>query len=228
MPVMDSTAKAAIASPGFAVAFFFYLDVSGDPQRYTTLGKNMTFASTGDADLDGFTFTAFDGRALDVGDVSNSESGSDTLIIDMSGLVSIDTTFLNEIGDRTLWQGRTCRLWFAIYDVAGVTQQGAIVPYYTGYMTSVEIADSPKTQTIRLNVENYLATFDQASNRSYMGQKDYDSADTSAAATIAAVNGARHAGGTANSGTTGAFSGSLSGATGGFGGMQAGLRVENY
>jgi hypothetical protein len=77
------------------------------------------------------------------------------------------------------------------------------VPYYTGYMTSVGIADSPKTQAIRLSVENYLAAFNQASNRSYLGQKDYDSADTSAAATIAAANGARHAGGVASGGSSG-------------------------
>jgi hypothetical protein len=82
-------------------------------------------------------------------------------------------------------------LWFAVYDAAGVTQQGAIVPYYTGYMSSID-SSQPETQTIRLSVENYLAAFNQASNRSYLNQKDYDSADVSAAATLAAANGARH------------------------------------
>ena len=54
---------------------------------------------------------------------------------------------------------------------------------------------SPKTQTIQLKVENYLAAFAHASNRSYLNQGDYDAADVSAAATISAANGARHGGG---------------------------------
>jgi len=188
MPAMDSTAKAALDGTVFAPAFFLWLDVSGDPIRITTFGKNFTFASTGDPDLDGFTFNAFDGRALQVGDVANTENGSDTLTIELSGIVTIDTALLADIGNKALWQGRLCRLWFAIYDADGVTPQGAVVPYYTGYMSSVEIVPSAKTQSIRLQVENYLVAFNQASNRSYLNQKDYDAADNSAAATIASAN----------------------------------------
>jgi hypothetical protein len=69
------------------------------------------------------------------------------------------------------------------------------VPFYTGYMAAVSILPAPKGQTIQLQIENYLAAFNQASNRSYQGQKDYDPADTSAAATLAAANGARGPGG---------------------------------
>jgi hypothetical protein len=210
MPTMDSTAKAAVAAD-FAPAWFIWLDISGDPLRVTTLGKNVTFASTGDVDLDGNTFLAFDGRAIDVGDVTNSENGSDTLAVTLSGIVTIDTTLINDIGNVALWQGRDCRIWCAVYDAAGVTQQGAIVPIYTGKMSSVKLLPSPKTQTIQLSVENYLAAFNQASNRSYQNQKDYDSADTSAQATLAAANAARHAGGAASSGT-------VPGASGGWGG----------
>lgn len=192
MPIMDSTARAALAGQVICPAFFIFLDVAGDPVRITTFGKDITFASTGDADLDGNTFKAFDARAIQVGDVANSESGSDTLTVDLSGIVTIDTTLLGEIGDKTKWQGRTCRLWFAIYAEDGATQQGAVVPYYTGYMSSVGILPSPETQTIRLNVENYLAAFNDASFRSYLNQKDYDASDASAAATIASANGVYH------------------------------------
>jgi hypothetical protein len=162
----------------FAPAWFIYLDIAGDPLRVTTFGQDVPFASTGDADLDGHTFTAFGGSLLDVSDVSNSESGSDTLQITLSGIVGLDTSLLNDIGDKTKWQGRTARIWFQLYDETGVTAQGGIVQHYTGYMSSVSFNARPEEQTLTLSVENYLAYMAQASNRSYLRQKDYDPADT--------------------------------------------------
>lgn len=191
MPHVDSTASAALAID-FAPAWFIYLNISGDPLRITTFGQNVIFGAgaTGDADLDTFTYNAFDGRALDIGDVTNSEAGSDTLTITLSGITGIDASLLADIANRSLWQGRDARLWFQLYDVNGVTSQGAIVPYYTGKMSKVGVSPGQKTQEIHLSVENYLAAFNDASNRSYLNQSTYDSADVSAAATLAAANGA--------------------------------------
>jgi hypothetical protein len=194
MPTLDTTAQAAVVG-NIAVAWFLYLDILADPLRVTTFGADVAFTSTGDSDLDGHTFTAFGGPLIEVGDVSNSDSGSNTLSITLSGIVSMDTTMLNDIGDVTKWQGRMARIWFQIYDTTGVTPQGAIVKYYTGYMSKVTIGAQPSQQTIQLSVENYLAFTTQASNRSYLSQKDYDAADTSAGASIAAANGLRSASG---------------------------------
>jgi hypothetical protein len=195
MPNLDSTAKAAVAG-NFAPAWFIYLDIAGDPLRVTTFGADVTFSGTGDSDLDGHTFLAWDvAHVLDLGDVSNGDRGSDTLNITLNGIISIDPTFANEIGDKSKWQGRTARIWFRLYDESGVTPQGALVAYYTGYMSKVPWSAEPELQKIGLEVENYLAFTTQASNRSYLNQKDYDSADTSAAATIAAANGIPHGGG---------------------------------
>lgn len=191
MPTLDSTAKAAIASPSFAVAWFIYLDISGDPLRFTTFGKDVTFASTGDSDLDGNTFVSFGGKLIEVSDVSNSESGSDALTIQLSGIVSVDSGLVTEIGNKALWQGRLARIWFQIYDETGVTPQGAIVQHYTGYMSKVTFNAKPEEQQIQLSIENYLAFTTAPSNRTYLGQKTYDSADTSAQATLAAANGLR-------------------------------------
>jgi hypothetical protein len=189
VPTLDVTAAAAVAGD-FAPAWFVWLDVTGDPVRVTNYGADITFSGTGDADLDGNTFKSFAGEFLDVGDVTNSDSGSDTLTITLSGIVTLDATLLTAIGNVADWQGRTCRVWFQIYDVNGVTPQGAIVTHYTGYMSSVSIMPGQKSQTIQLTVENYLAAFNSASNRSYMNQADYDAADVSAAAILAASNGA--------------------------------------
>lgn len=212
MPDLDSTAIAAVETT-FAPGWFIFLDVDGDPVRVTNVGADITFTSTGDADLDTFTFVSFGGQNLAVGDISNSDSGSDTLQITLSGIVSLDATLLAAIGDRTKWQGRTARIWMNAYDETGVTPQGAIAPFYTGYMSSVRLVSSPGgdgqngTQVIQVSIENWLAIFNAASNRSYLNQKDYDSADTSAAATIACSNGTMRNGGAAPGSTGGSAGG---------------------
>lgn len=196
MPALDATASTAV-SGSFAPVWFIYLNLSGDPLRVTTFKDDVTFGAseTGDSDLDGNTFVAWGGQLLDVGDISNSDSGSDTMTITLSGIVSLDTDLLNDIGDKTLWQGRECRIWHLAYDASGETVQGGVCPFYTGYMSSVKLVTEPEQQVIQLSVENWLAAFNQPSNRSYLNQKDYDSADTSAQATIAASNGMRRDGG---------------------------------
>jgi hypothetical protein len=195
MPTLDSTAKAAVESAAFAPAYFIWLDISGDPLRITTFGQDVVFASTGDTDLDGYTFTAFGGQLLDISDIYNSEKGSETLTITLSGIVSMDASLVAEVANKALWQGRTCRVWTRIYDETGATPQGAIVPFYTGYMSACKFRGAPETQAIELSVENYLAFFSEASNRSYLNQKSYDTADTSAAATMAASNGLKRSSG---------------------------------
>lgn len=199
MPELDTPAQAALEG-ATAPAFFLFLDLAGDdgPLRVTTYGQDAEFAATGDGDLDGQTFTAFGGKAIEISDVGNSDSGSDTLTIKLSGIVSMDASLVADIGNKALWQGRLCRLWFQLYDDTGDTPQGAIVAYYTGYMSSVLVDGEPRSQVLTVSIENYLAFFSAASNRSYLNQKDYDPADQSAAATIACSNGLRR-----NSGATG-------------------------
>lgn len=190
MPRPDATAKAALAGPAFAAAYYFRLDVDTPPLRFTNFIADTVISGSGDSELDG-TYAAWGGQLLEVGDIANSDSGSDTLTVRLSGIVSIDTELLNDIGDKTKWQGKLCRIWCRLYDETGVTPQGAIFALYTGYMSSVRIIAAPEEQAIELSIENWRAAFNQASNRNYLGQKDYDSADTSAAATIAASNGMR-------------------------------------
>lgn len=194
MPTMDSTAKTALENVIVTPAFFIFIDIVGDPIRVTTYGSDVTIAGSGDSELDG-TYVAANSQILKVGEVTQSDNGSDTLTVELSAILGIDTTLMNEIGDKTKWQGRPVRLWFRLYDETGTTAQGGYVPYYTGYASAVDVNFAPEDQAFRLKVENYLSAFNQASHRSYMNQKDYDAADTSAAASMAAANGpARHGG----------------------------------
>lgn len=191
MPTLDATAKTAAAGPAFAAAYYIYLNIDVDPLRVTTFGADTTFSGTGDADLDGLTYIAWGGQALEIGEVADTDSGSESMVVRLSGITSIDTELINDIGDRAKWQGRLCRIWMRLYDETGVTAQGAVIALYTGYLSSVRIGAEPDMQFIELTAEKYLAFFSEASNRSYLNQKDYDANDNSAAATIAASNGLR-------------------------------------
>lgn len=218
MPKLDATAKAAVEGSAFAPAFYIYLDLMGadgvtpDPLRITTFGADTIFSGTGDSDLDGKTFVAWGGALIDISDISDNEGGSDTLTVRLSGIVSMDADVVAKIGNKALWQGRLCRVWMRVYDESGVTAQGAVVALYTGYMSSVRIGAEPESQVIELSVEKHLSFYSQASNRSYLNQTDYDLADTSAAATMAASNGLRRS----------------SGALGGAGGGGAGPNRGDY
>ena len=170
----DSAAQAALAADVRRPVTFAWLDLKGEAIRVTNAPYSVTFAGTGDEDLDGFTFTAVDPRVVSVGAIKAKEGGTDTLTLQLSGLAGVDDELMTQIGDRAAWAGRDCRLWRAMLDPQNMTRIGSLWAYYTGY----------------LSVESYLAFFGQASNRTYLDQQSYDPGDTSAALAIAIANGA--------------------------------------
>jgi hypothetical protein len=189
MSLPDSTAGAQLSSGSFAPAWLAWLDIVGDPVRATTAPAAITFGSVGDADLNGQTFTPVDPTMVSVSDVKNADGGSDTISFTLSGIVGPDSTLLNILGDPTQWRGRTARLWAAIYNEAGV-QQGATWAFYTGRMSSMQIIGDPSEQTVKIDVESYLASMKQASNRTYLDQSSFDPNDNTAALKIGIANGA--------------------------------------
>jgi hypothetical protein len=188
MSLPDAAAGAQLASGSFALAWLAYLDFEGDPVRATTARAAITVDGSGDGELDGYTFDAVDPSMVSVGDVKNADGGSETLTFILSGIVGPDSDLLNVVGNTSLWQGRVARLWAIVYDEAGV-QQGAIWPVYTGRMSALQIVGSPSEQTVKLDVENYLASLKQASGRTYLDQGSFDPLDNTAALTIGVANG---------------------------------------
>lgn len=189
MTLPDSAASAQLASGSFAIAWLAWLDIVGDPVRATIAPRSLTFGTVGDPDLNGQTFDAVDPTMVSVTDVKNAEGGSDTISFTLSGIVGPDSDLLNLLGDTTKWRGRTARLWAIIYDETGA-QQGAIWPIYTGRMSAMQIIGDPTQQTVKLDVESYLASLKQASNRTYLDQASFDPYDNTAALKIGIANGA--------------------------------------
>ncbi len=188
MSLPDATAGAALGAQVIKPVWFAYLDIDGDPVRCNTSGSDIFVDGTGDPDLDGFTFTGISAKFVDISSVKVGQGGSESVIAKLSGLPEIDSDTLNLIGDPANWQTNVARLWRIIRDETN-TQQGGFQPYYTGYMTALDVAGDADQQIISVTIETYLAAFSQASGRNYLSQQIYDSGDLSAKAAIAIANG---------------------------------------
>ncbi len=157
--------------------------------RATTGLYNKTFSGTGDADLDGYTFESYPAELISVSEVQHDEAGSNQVSVTMSGLIVNNEAFLNLIGDRGKWQGRTARLWWYVVDENEAQITSDVYGYYTGYMNDVTINGSPDQQSITMTIEHYLTTLSITSNKTYLMQREFDSGDYSADASIAVANG---------------------------------------
>ena len=182
----NASALTALAQDVVAPAFLCWMDIVGDPVRATTYPYDLTPSGTGDANLDGYTFSAVDPTLVEVSEAQMREGGTETITASLSGLIGPDATLLNIIGDRSNWLGREARFW------QGVRIAGGTLVYWnlmTGRMSDLHIAFGPESQTIIVSIESYLVAISSPSNRTYLDQSTFDSGDLSAAATIACANG---------------------------------------
>lgn len=189
MSNLSGTLQTAIEQPIVYIRWVVYLDVVGDPVRATTGLYDKTFSGTGDPDLDGDTYVPYPSDLINVSEVKHDEQGSDQVSVSMSGLIVNNADFLNTIGNKSNWQGRTARLWWYVVD-ENETQVGEVYSYYTGYMNDVTINGSPQSQEIVLTIENYLVSLSVTASKTYQMQKEYDAGDESPSRSIAAANGA--------------------------------------
>lgn len=189
MSNLNATVQSTIEGQVVNVRWVCYLDISTDPLRATTGLYSKTFSSTGDADLDGFTFDSIPSDLVSVSEVQHDESGSNQVAVTLSGLIVNNVDLLNLIGDRTKWQGRTARLWWYVVDGNETQITSNVYGYYTGYMNDVTINGSPESQSITMTIEHYLATLTVTSNKTYAMQREFDSGDYSADASVAVANG---------------------------------------
>lgn len=189
MALPDSTAGTQLEQSAFFPGWLCYLDIDTDPLRVTTWRTSLTFTGTGDSELDG-TYDSVDPQLVSVSTIHNSASGSETVVARLSGIVGPDTDLLNLLGDPTKWRGRTARLWGVIYNTS-LVQQGAVWAFYTGKMSALTITGEPSGQVVEMEIENYLASLNEASNATYINSTKFDSGDNSGRLKIAAANGAK-------------------------------------
>jgi len=214
----DATASTALDARVRKPVYFAYLDFVGDPLRANGSGRDVTLTGTGDPDVDGLPFMGISPEFTDITSVKSKQGGSDSVTATLSGIPTLDGV-MDVIGDRSKWQGRVARLWRIVRDQTNA-QQGALMPFYTGYMTAASIGTGADSQLVRITIETYLVAFRGASNRTY-DQKRYDPGDESFRFAIAIANG--NTGNPVTSGTTVLTDAQLA-AIGGMGGDISGLR----
>lgn len=197
MSNLSTSLQSAIEQPIVYARWVCYLDVVGDPLRVTTALYDKTFSGTGDADLDGRTFLSIPANLISVSPVEHTESGSNQVTASMSGLIVNNQAFLNTIGNKANWQGRTARLWWYVVDENENQIGSEVYGYYTGYMNDLTINGSPDAQTVTMSIEHYLVTLTNASSKTYQMQKEYDAGDLSATLSISVANGTDNVGVTA-------------------------------
>lgn len=188
MPAWSGAGLAALAAAHVNEYWLAWLDIAGDVIRVTDAPYPISFAAgaTGDADLDTYTF-ARTAQLITITEISHSDKGADTVTAIVSGIPGIDTTTLNQIGNRANWQTRAARVWGLLLDDSGGVI--AVSPYTGGYMVALKIAGSATSQTISLEIESFLSSHVEGSGRTWLNQAEYDANDNSAAQTIAAANG---------------------------------------
>jgi hypothetical protein len=172
-----------------------WIDITGDPVRVTTLPRDVTFTGTGDTDLDGFAFESVPAAFVGVSPVTHQEGGSDTVTVQLSGIPGGDDALLAVMAAPANWRGRTARLWRGLAD-SNFTPT-ILEGYYTGYVVSARFSGDATTQTIELQIENYLAALTTPRARTYQHQAEHDALDVSPARIRAAANGMQTATGIA-------------------------------
>lgn len=194
---LDSAISTALDQQVVPIRWLILADFDGDPLRWTSAPYDRVFggSETGDSDLDGFTFEAMDSHGdtepllMDIGSIDHAEGGSDTFTISLGALILKDTDLLNLIGNRANWQGRKIRVWWYVEDTDGSIIGDIPVSCYKGRFSAIDIAGDPSKQTIIASAESYLSILTGSTGRTWGQQKEYDSGDTSGAATTANANG---------------------------------------
>jgi hypothetical protein len=184
----DATAGAALEqNKRISPVYFVFMDFVGDPLRANTSGRDITLVGSGQPDLDGEYFGVRH-NLVRISPVRMTSGGSQPVTAQLSGLPDIDDELLAGINDKSVWQGRTARLWQQIRN-ADRQQQGAIRHYYTGYMVNVVVRGEKGSQIVEMTIESYLASFSAPSGRTYLDAEEFDPGDMSARAAVAIANG---------------------------------------
>jgi len=139
---LDGTASAAIASTARGVAWLIELQFTSGTLRYTTAP----------VDISALTYTWIGGKAVDVGNLSESEDTSAESLV--FGFV-VDASVLSlALGNVESYRGKPAGLWLQLFDDK-FQPAGAPIKRWAGYMNKVNVKresnpDGPSTGRIEL------------------------------------------------------------------------------
>jgi hypothetical protein len=193
MPLPVTPAKEFLSQPVLRLSRLGFFDFIGDPLRATDAPDDLDLVGTGDTELDGVYF-AIDGQLIDISPIAHTKENSNQVSVTLSGLITLDDDLMTLLGNRSNWVGREAIIWYMLHE-EDTSTVGVPWRHYTGRMVNVTYSGDETSAIIKVSVENYLASLSQASNRTWLSQAEFDAADTSAAASVAAANSRTPGGG---------------------------------
>jgi hypothetical protein len=181
-----------LTADGANLALCAYLDLLGDPLRYALAPCSLvmpasTILPAADADFDNRTFSALDPRFIRISSVRHGPGGAEAVAFTVSGTLEFDSDLLTLLSDPANFRGRTAKIWMLRMGADFVPTHARL--FYQGYMAVPSVAYAPDEQSITVIAENYLSIVGSgAPARTLLSQKEYDSGDNSAAATLAVAS----------------------------------------
>lgn len=170
------TYEAESAAEVIRNAWFVYLDIEGDPLFAWSGTFDVELTGQSDTLLNN-TWTGTSGL-IEIGEIGDSEGGSPSVPITLSGVDPADTAFLEIIAEARLWQGRRAIIWHTYVNDDGLL---AFDPrrVKTGRMDGLRFRQDAASAVISVDIEGFAAQSAIPLNTRYAEQREVDPDDKS-------------------------------------------------
>lgn len=191
---------------------------------WTGVGSITAPANTGDALLDGKTFDSISHELIEIGENTFSTTGSGELTVSLNVPADADLTITAAQTIPAEYQGRSAVLWRVVKLVQS-DPLAAPTWYFrrirSGTMDKVEVQADGMSHKFTLTIESHSGKISNATNQTWLNQRQYDPNDSSQdfAPSIANGDPAPTRANTTGVGSSGAgYAGDYGGGYGGYGG----------
>lgn len=174
---LHAATSAALDQPTLYPALLIRLDIEGDPLYMWTGPYDYTPSGTGDAMLDGITFT-MGGHIAEFSSVIDSSDGSQPVSITLPGIDPNDVALKQIIWDARIWQFKPAYIWLALLDDNSAII-GTPIRLKTARIDTIEYQGLATEAKLICTIEGHQAWAGEALNSRWSEQKLIDPTDTS-------------------------------------------------
>lgn len=177
--VRDLTAgmQTEVAAQLIRPVWIVRLDIENDPILAWTGRGDFMPTGTGDAALDGFTFTGL-GPIDAISNIKDALGGSQAVTLTLPGVDLQDDALRQVVLNSETWQFRQAWIWFGLLNASyGVIADPTRIK--TGRMDQMKINMDGQDATVSLIVESFQSYAQEKFNSRYIQQPDIDAMDES-------------------------------------------------
>ena len=183
----------ALAAAGIRTGWLARFDFESETVRVCTLADSLTVSGTGDAALDGGTFSPIgDGAVVTVGENGYSYQGSEALRLSLAIPSSPSIAIANAGIYPSEYLGRMAWVWRAIMTTDPTATTPGVWAFRrirAGAMDQVRVTHDGEQHLFELTIEAHSSMISQATNASYLDQPLFDPGDHSQDFAVNIANG---------------------------------------